>query len=141
LRSTIVLLAVLLVAACGGAVQVEPPTPDGPTAAACQKLNGLLPGTLDGEARVESAPKSPFVAVWGEASIALRCGVPRPATMAATDNLSEIDGVGWFPDPRTPTLYTAITGAGYVEVTVSRRHTPGNVLVELSGPIRKALPG
>ncbi|GLW06088.1 hypothetical protein Misp01_12180 [Microtetraspora sp. NBRC 13810] len=134
-------LTALALAGCGGAVQVEPPTPEGTTAAACVKLDGLLPRSLDGVDRVESTPKSPYVAVWGSAEIALRCGVPRPVTMAPTDQLTEIDGVGWFPDPRTPTLFTAVTGEGYVEVTISREHTPGNVLADLSGPVKKALPG
>ncbi|MCG5214474.1 DUF3515 domain-containing protein [Streptosporangium sp. KLBMP 9127] len=140
MRAVIASLAVLSLAACGGAVRVEPPKPDGPAAAACQELNGLLPQTLDGVGRTESDPKSPYVVVWGEAEIALRCGVPRPARMAATDRLSEIDGVGWFPDPKADTLYTAVTGVGYVEVTVSRKHRAGDVLVDLSAPIKKALP-
>jgi hypothetical protein len=133
-------LAVLSLAGCGGAVQVEPPVPDGPAAAACRRLSELLPRTLDGAGRVESSPESPYVAVWGEAKIALRCGVPRPAAMRSTDRLAEINGVGWFADPRLKTLFTAITGTGYVEVTVSLEHVPGEVLAELSGPIKTALP-
>ncbi|MDF5753335.1 DUF3515 domain-containing protein [Spongiactinospora sp. TRM90649] len=141
LRATLTLaVAVLALAACGGAVQVEPPVPQGETAAACRRLNDLLPGTLDGAERVESEPKSPYVAVWGAGEIALRCGVPRPAAMAPTDRLSEINGVGWFADPKLPTLYTAVTGSGYVEVTIARTHDPGEVLGALSAPIAKTLP-
>ncbi|GAA5042079.1 hypothetical protein GCM10023259_011480 [Thermocatellispora tengchongensis] len=120
---------------------MDPPAPDPTAAAACKTLAGLLPQRLDGADRVESEPPSPYVAVWGEGEIALRCGVPRPAAMAPTDQLSTIDGVGWFADPRADTLFTAVTGSGYVEVTISREHQPGIVLGELAAPIKKALPG
>ncbi|MFI7534754.1 DUF3515 domain-containing protein [Streptosporangium sp. NPDC049376] len=130
----------LLLAGCGGAVRVDPPVPEGAAAAACKALGGRLPKTLDGVDRVESSPASPYVAVWGQARIALRCGVTRPSTMAATDEVPEINGVAWFNDPTRPALFTAIGRQAYVEVTISREHVPGNVLVDLSGPIKAALP-
>jgi hypothetical protein len=126
---------------CAAAVRVDPPAPEGPAAAACRELAGLLPQSLNGAARAESTPPSPYVAVWGEGDIALRCGVPRPAEMAPTDRLSEVNGVGWFPDPARPALFTAVTGTGYVEVTISREHAAGDVLAELAAPIKQALPG
>jgi hypothetical protein len=57
--------ALLILVGCGGAVRVEPPVPDGPAAAACRTLAERLPRKLDGAERVESAPASPYVAVWG----------------------------------------------------------------------------
>ncbi|MGW4422075.1 DUF3515 domain-containing protein [Streptosporangium sp. NPDC004631] len=131
--------ALLTLAGCGGPVRVDPPVPEGAAAAACRSLAGRLPGTLDGLDRVESTPASPYVAVWGDARIALRCGVPRPATMTATEQVPEIDGVAWFPDPARPALFTAIGGAAYVEVTISRDHVPQDVLVELADPVKAAL--
>ncbi|GII92673.1 hypothetical protein Ssi02_29040 [Sinosporangium siamense] len=107
--------------------------------AMCTKLAPLLPNTLDHTQRTESTPPSPFVAVWDSGAIALRCGVPRPADMAATDQLSEVNGVGWFPSPDRPTLYTAVTDQGYIELTVSRAHSPATVMVDLATPIVKAL--
>ncbi|MFC7648294.1 DUF3515 family protein [Streptosporangium lutulentum] len=77
-----------------------PARPRGAAAAACEKLGERLPQKLDGADRVESTPASPYVAVWGAGQIALRCGVPRLAAMAATDQVPEIDGVAWFPRPR-----------------------------------------
>jgi hypothetical protein len=114
---------------------VEPPAPQGEAAAACDRLAPLLPRTLDGADRTTSTPESPYVAVWGEAEIALRCGVPRPPRMAPTDQVQEINGVGWFADPDKPALYTAIQAPLYVEVTVAGTHIPGRVLTELSEPI------
>jgi hypothetical protein len=79
--------------------------------------------------------------VWGEAEIALRCGVPRPAAMAPDEPVTEVDGVAWFNDPARPALFTALTRDGYVEVTISPRHQPARVLVDLATPIKAAFGG
>ncbi|MFG1945105.1 DUF3515 family protein [Nonomuraea sp. NPDC048826] len=139
MRAAPVLFVLLALAGCG-AVQVEPPTPEGEAAAACDRLAGLLPETLDGDGRTATTPESPYVTVWGEGAIALRCGVPRPARMAPTDTLQEIDGVGWFADPETPTLFTAVAAPLYVEVTVGGSHVAGEVLATLSGPVGQVSP-
>ncbi|MER6947101.1 DUF3515 family protein [Nonomuraea sp. NPDC000554] len=141
MRAAAVLMILLALAGCGGAVQVEPPAPQGEVAAACVKLAGLLPKTLDGVERGTSTPESPYVVVWGEADIALRCGVPRPARMAATDQLQEIDGVGWYADPEKPTLFTAVAAPLYVEVTIAGTHVAPEVLADLSGAVTKVSKG
>jgi hypothetical protein len=140
-RVVLVVAASVLLAGCGGAVRVDPPTPRGATATACTTLNGRLPHTLDGAERVPSEPRSSYVAVWGEAEIALRCGVPRPVAMDPLQQVPEIDGVPWFADPVRPALFTAITRDGYVEVTISRKHQTASVLVDLAAPIKAAFPG
>ncbi|HLU71001.1 MAG TPA: DUF3515 domain-containing protein [Nonomuraea sp.] len=139
MRAVSFLFVLLALAGCG-AVRVEPPVPEPEAAAACDRLAGLLPETLDGDDRTPTTPESPYVAVWGDGAIALRCGVPRPARMAPTDQLQEIDGVGWFPDPETPTLFTAVAAPLYVEVTVGGAHVAGEVLAQLSGPIGQVSP-
>ncbi len=138
--ASLLLVLLLTLAGCGGAVQVEPPVPEGEAVAACRQLAGLLPRTLDGEDRVESTPSSPYVAVWGAGTLALRCGVPRPPRMEPTARLQEIDGVGWFADPEKPTLFTAVAAPVYVEVTVGGAHPAGEVLADLSGPIGQISP-
>ncbi|MGN9838994.1 DUF3515 family protein [Nonomuraea sp. H19] len=135
MRAAAALLVLLTLAGCGGTVRVEPPVPQGSAVAACDRLATLLPKTLDGAPRGESTPESPYVAVWGDGTIALRCGVPRPARMAPTDQLQEIDGVGWFADPEKPALFTAVTDVAYVEVTVGGEHVAAEVLADLSKPI------
>ncbi len=135
-----VVLLALALTGCAGPVQVDPPRPQGVAADGCRALGGVLPQRLDGAERGETTPRSPYTAVWGEAEIALRCGVPRPAAMNPTDVVSEFGGVAWFADPARPLLFTAIGREAYVEVTISREHTPGDVLVELAEPINKALP-
>ena len=133
------LLVLAATAACGP-VQITPPTPSPAAAAACRRLAEVLPEKLGGLERAETTPESPYVAVWGDGEIALRCGVPRPAAMAPTDPVSELDGVAWFNDPVRPALFTAIGRQAYVEVTVSRDHVPGDILRELAPAITRAIP-
>ncbi|GAA3679358.1 hypothetical protein GCM10022224_049470 [Nonomuraea antimicrobica] len=135
MRAAAVLLVLLALAGCGGTVQVEPPVPQGEAVTACDRLATLLPSMLDGDERGTTAPESPYVAVWGPGTIALRCGVPRPVRMAPTDQLQEIGGVGWFADPDRTTLFTAVTDTAYVEVTVGGEHVAAEVLADLSKPI------
>jgi hypothetical protein len=130
-------LLLAVVAGCSGTVRVDPPTPSPEAAAACERLASALPKTLDGAARVASEPASPYVAVWG--GIALRCGVPRPTSMAATDQVSDVNGVGWYSDPKRPALFTAIDLDAYVEVTIPGDHPAGGVLVQLAQPIKESL--
>ncbi|GIH92425.1 DUF3515 domain-containing protein [Planobispora siamensis] len=131
--------ALLILAGCGGAVRLDPPTPEGEAATACRTLVERLPQTLKGAERVESIPASPYVAVWGEGEIALRCGVPRPVNMAPTDEVPVINDVAWFSAPSLPTLFTSVGRTAYVEVTISRKHVPETVLVDLAAPIKAAL--
>ncbi|GII55708.1 hypothetical protein Pth03_40970 [Planotetraspora thailandica] len=125
---------------CSGTLHVDPPTPTGDAAAACLKLSKALPAKLQGLDRVASEPASPYVAVWGEGEIALRCGVDRPAAMAATDQVSDVNGIGWFNDPQRPALYTAVNRVAYVEVTISPKFMPAEVQVDLAGPIKATVP-
>lgn len=138
--AALAVIAVCSTAACSTTVRVEPPTPTGEAAAACRRLDAALPKRLDGLDRVGSEPPSPYVAVWGEGQIALRCGVPRPATMEPTAEVADINGVGWFQDPRRPTLFTAVNRVAYVEVTVSQDREAGAVLVDLAEPIKANVP-
>lgn len=125
---------------CSTAVRVEPPTPTGAAAEACRRLDAALPHSLDGAGRTTSEPASPYVAVWGDGQIALRCGVPRPGSMTATAEVIDVNGVGWFRDPQRPALFTAVNRVAYVEVTISSKHVVGAILVDLADPIKKAIP-
>jgi Protein of unknown function (DUF3515) len=139
MKSLIALLAVVATA-CSSAVRVEPPSPTGPAVAACERLSQALPRELDGEHRVASVPPSPYVAVWGAGQITLRCGVDRPAAMAPTDTVNDVNGVAWYADPNKATLFTAVNREAYIEVTISIIHQQGEILVELAGPIKATVP-
>ncbi|WP_433497654.1 DUF3515 domain-containing protein [Sphaerimonospora sp. CA-214678] len=129
-----------VLAACSTTVQVEPPTPTGAAAEACGGLGAILPHSLDGADRTPFEPASPYVAVWGDGEIALRCGVPRPGSMTPTAEVLDVNGVGWFRDPQRPALFTAVNRVAYVEVTISSKHAPGEILVDLADPIKKTIP-
>ncbi|TMQ97114.1 DUF3515 domain-containing protein [Actinomadura soli] len=127
-----------MIGACGdGAVQVPVPQPDTATERLCEGLR--LPEKVRGQGRRDTSPSSPLTAAWGSPSIALRCGVPRPATLHPTSQLVTINGIDWFGQPvNRPVTFTAVARQAYVEVTVPPKYNPaGDVLIEL-GPLIKA---
>lgn len=135
------LLAAL--AGCGaGAVEVPVTAPDPAAARLCEGLRDRLPDTLRGEERRETRPASATTAAWGSPAIALRCGVPRPPAMRQTSELVTVNGIAWFPQPPDrPVTFTALGRRAYVEVTVPATYAPpGDVLIELTGAIKAALP-
>jgi predicted small lipoprotein YifL len=138
-----VLCALVTLAGCGtGAVEVPPPSPDASVTRLCDGLRGRLPDTLGGQSRRETRPESGLTAAWGTPAIALRCGVPRPPSMRQTSGLVTVNGISWFPlPPDRPVTFTALGRQAYVEMTVPAKYAPpGDVLVELTGAIKAALP-
>jgi hypothetical protein len=131
----------LLLAGCGnGAVQVPVPSPDAATARLCAGLR--LPEKVHGESRRDTSPDSPLTAAWGSPAIALRCGVPRPATLRPGSQLMTINRVDWFGVPADrPVTFTAVARQAYVEVTVPAKYSPpGDVLIELGDAINTTIP-
>jgi hypothetical protein len=139
------LLTVLstLVTGCGaGAVEAPVPQPPASVARLCQALRDRLPPKVHGRARRTTAPKSPLVTAWGSPAIVVRCGVPRPTALKPTSELVDINGVSWLSvPPDRPVTFTAVGRLAYVEVTVPGAYQPpGDVLIELTGPIKAAIP-
>ncbi|WP_439951604.1 DUF3515 domain-containing protein [Actinomadura macra] len=131
----------LLPTACGDtAVQVPAPKPDAATARLCQGLR--LPEKVHGQSGRSTSPDSMLTAAWGSPAIALRCGVPRPAALRPESQLVTINGIDWFGEPLDrPVTFTAVARQAYVEVTVPAKYSPpGNVLIELGGPISATIP-
>ncbi|HEU5158298.1 MAG TPA: DUF3515 domain-containing protein [Streptosporangiaceae bacterium] len=130
-------------AGCGaGPVEVPPPSPDPASVRLCGALHDRLPDTLRGQSRRRTRPESELAVAWGSPVIALRCGVPRPATMRQTSELVTVNGIPWFPrPPDRPVTFTAVGRRAYVEVTVPAAYAPqGDVLVELTPAIKAAIP-
>jgi hypothetical protein len=135
--------ALLLLTGCGaGAVEVPVPRPPAAIASACRNLRDRLPAKVHGESRRATSPKSPLVTAWGSPAIVVRCGVPRPTALKPTSQLVVINGVNWLPvPPDRPVTFTAVGRRVYVEVTVPGAYEPpGDVLIELAGPIKAAVP-
>ena len=126
------------------------PSPSGKAAAMCRELHGLLPEKVDGNERGGTGPKSRYTAVWGDPSIELRCGVPRPAKLTPggpdydpTSDAVEINGVSWLMEERDGGGYrfTTTDRAAYAELTVPEEYAPEvNALTDLSDAVTEALP-
>ena len=139
------LAAVALYAATSGTDETVPaPVPDARTAAYCDALHALLPQTVDGLPRHDLKPSSPLPAGWGDPSIVLRCGVPRPAVDDRNDaDAVEVDGVGWSLEPQQGGSFrlTTTLRKAYVEVTLPKKYA-GDLgpLTDLAGAVKKAIP-
>ncbi len=112
------LLLAALVAGCSSEPSLRVPVPTGP-AAGCGGLHAALPSQVDGRDAREVTPSSRRTAAWGSPAVVLRCGVARPEGLAATSELVEVDGVGWFLEETSRSYVFTATGRGtYVQVRV-----------------------
>jgi hypothetical protein len=137
------LTALVLAAGCGaGAVEAPVPRPPASIAHLCQTLRDRLPAKVHGRSRRSTTPKSPLVTAWGSPAIVVRCGMPRPLALKPTSDLVVINGLNWLPvPPDRPVTFTAVGRQAYIEVTVPAVYEPpGDVLIELGGPIKAAVP-
>jgi hypothetical protein len=139
------LLTVLfpVVTGCGaGAVEAPVPSPPASVARLCQALRGRLPAKVHGQARRATTARSPLVTAWGSPAIVVRCGMPRPWALKPTSQLVDVNGISWLGvPPDRPVTFTAVGRLAYVEVTVPGAYQPpGDVLIELAGPIKAAVP-
>lgn len=133
----------LVLAGCGaGAVEAPVPHPPAAVAHRCESLRQKLSAKVHGQERRATTPKSPLVTAWGSPAIVVRCGVPRPAALKLDSELVTINGVNWLGVPiDRPVTFTAVGRLAYVEVTVPGAYQPpGDVLIELAGPIKAAIP-
>ena len=112
------------------------PSPTGDVADQCRAVMAALPASVDGLARSASTT---FTAQWGGDTVALRCGVPKPAALEATSPCQVINNIGWLAEQHPDEwVFTTIGRAGYIEVRVAASHQPaGNVLVDLTGSVSK----
>jgi hypothetical protein len=126
------------------AVRLAPPSPPPAVARRCAALASRLPQRLDGNPRRVVRPSSPFTAAWGSPPVALRCGVPLPAALTPTAELTVVNDVSWFPEPAgsgNPSRFTEVGRDAYVELTVPARYAPaGPLLVAISNAIAVAVP-
>ena len=112
------------------------PSPTGSVADECRAVMAALPATVDGLAR---SATTTFTAQWGGDTVALRCGVPKPAALEATSPCQVINDIGWLAEQHPDEwVFTTIGRSGYIEVRVAASHQPaGNALVDLTGAVSK----
>jgi len=136
--------AVYALAPSGTDERVAVPLPDARVTGYCAALHARLPERVNGLPRHDLKPESPLTAGWGDPSIVLRCGVPRPAVDDDINTpAAEVDGVGWSYEegPDGSTRMTTTLRKAYVELTLPRKYahdvTP---LTELAAAVRQTIP-
>jgi hypothetical protein len=117
--------------------------PAGPHAG-CERLHHALTGDLGDRERRDTEPVSERTAAWDDPPLVLRCGVPRPAGLAADSEVIEVDGVAWYlADGSPPYVFTTVGSGTYVEVRVPRstpRAEATAPLVDLAPALKEAFP-
>lgn len=134
----------LLLASCGGPLEVDAPELRGTAARTCSELVDALPETVDDVERREVEPADAPAAAWGDPAIVLRCGVEMPAAFDDFSTCQETNGIGWFiPDEQmtgSPTEITMTTIGRDVNVEVAlpvEHFPPANTMVDLSEAIEE----
>lgn len=106
-------------------------------APACTRIARSYPTVVAGHRRADTA--TPGVAVWGDRSVVLRCGLEPPAP--TTDPCVTVDGVDWvYRQSRSRGGHKVIVTYGRspaVEVTLSAQDTAvDSAMVDLSRVVR-----
>jgi len=136
--------AAVYAATSGTDETVAVPVPDAQVARYCTALHARLPQKVNGLPRHDLKPSSELTAGWGDPSIVLRCGVPRPA---ADDDQSadavEVDGVGWLIEPQSGGVFrlTTTLRKAYVEVTLPKEYARDlGPLTDRAGAVTESIP-
>ncbi|MEE4540830.1 DUF3515 domain-containing protein [Streptomyces sp. V4-01] len=154
IRRRVALIAVSAVACLSAAAvyaspsgtdeSVAVPVPDARVAGYCAALHARLPKTVSGLPRHDLKPRSDLTAGWGNPSIVLRCGVPRPPVDASPEaDGVDVNGVGWSIEQESGGSFrlTTTLRKAYVEVTLPRKYA-GDLgpLTDLAGAVKKTIP-
>ncbi|SHG06619.1 DUF3515 domain-containing protein [Streptoalloteichus hindustanus] len=114
----------------------------------CAALLGALPAELPAPnttlpRRPLADPAPPGVAAWGGAEyepVVLRCGVPRPASLVQTSQLSVVDGVAWLSDySPAGVVWTVVDRPVYLTVNLPEASGTGPIQ-EISAAVKRTLP-
>jgi hypothetical protein len=143
--------AVYVFAFSGGdsPVKIAAPSPSAKAATLCRSLNRALPGTVDGLSRRTVEPDSGLTAGWGDPTVALRCGVPRPDVLTPgnakydpTSDAAVVNGVSWLVQQLTDGYrFTTTDRETFVEVTVPGKYAPEvDPLTDLAAAVKKTIP-
>jgi Protein of unknown function (DUF3515) len=124
---------------------VAVPRPPREQVAVCKTLHGSLPSKVAGESRQDPEPSSDLTAGWGsgDASIVLRCGIPRPKEMSDPQaGAVDADGVSWLvQQSASGQTFTTTYRKAYVQVTMGVKFAhDGTPIAEFAGPVKKADP-
>lgn len=141
--------AAVWISASGDAGGVAVPSPSASAARLCGALHDALPEKVDGLSERSLSPVSDLTVGWGDPTVVLRCGVPRPEMLTPgnpvynpTAEVVEVNGVSWLIEPTGDGYRFTTTGRkAFVEVTVPARYQPEvNPLTDLGHAVRTTIP-
>ena len=139
-------LAVLPLAACSGAVDVDSPDIGDRTRAACARFLDNVPEKVDDQERRKVEPDDAPAAAWGDPAIVVTCGVDMPDDFDRFSACEEVNGVGWYIpeeaslDQDADVQMTTIGFQPPVRIDLpSEYRPPAAVLVEISDVVKATL--
>ncbi|MDX2814401.1 DUF3515 domain-containing protein [Streptomyces sp. NPDC006207] len=141
--------AVWISASGGAAGGVAVPSPSASAARMCGALHDALPRKVDGLSKRSVSPVSDLTAGWGDPTVVLRCGVPRPemltpgsAAYNPTADAVEVNGVSWLIEKTDDGYRFTTTGRRtFVEVTVPAKYAPEvDPLTDLGRAVETTIP-
>lgn len=136
--------AVYVFAGSGDDESVAVPVPTAEVAGYCKALHARLPKTVDGMSGHALKPASPLTAGWGDPTIVLRCGVPRPANDDDVNTPgAEVGGVSWSwqQDEDGSARLTTTLRKAYVELLLPARYAhDATPLAELAPAVKATIP-
>ena len=127
----------LLLAGCGGAVEVG--VPDAADSPPCVAAAKHWPSTLNDLEVRETDPADPGVRAWGDPAIVARCGMP--ALGPTQDQCVVVDEIGWVAEELGDG--TRLTTYGHdpaIEVIVPEEHGPAPLLLPAFSDAVEELP-
>jgi hypothetical protein len=123
---------------------VAVPVPSAEAAGYCRALHAQLPKKIDGMPGRALKPASELTAGWGDPTIVLRCGVPRPADDDDVNTPgAEVGGVSWSwqQDPDGSARLTTTLRKAYVELLLPARYAhDATPLAELAPAVKATIP-
>jgi hypothetical protein len=122
-------------------VSMAAPPLDEKSASACRTLRTHLPDALRDRHRRPVTAGTDQNAAYGDPAITLACGVP-PVTLPTGADVYLLSGVCWYSQPNGgDTAWITVDRDVPVRVTVPGSYqTPGQWVIEFSGPVAAALP-
>jgi hypothetical protein len=144
----VVVSGCLLLTGCGGPVEIDTPDLDADDRAACEAFVDALPATLNDEEPVETEPKDPLGAAYGDPAITVLCGVDIPDGFDETSACDEADKVGWYAPPEqyddqsADVTIFAVSHRPVVELRLPSDYRPAGLaaaLAELAAPVKRHL--
>ncbi len=135
-------VALLMLLAGCGAVDVEATEARGAERTACRELVAGLPSQVAGQSARETSDDA-VGAAWGDPAIVLRCGVGTPEGYELFSACQRVAGVDWYApedqiaDQGSEVVLTTIGRSPAVELTVpAELRPPDDVLVDVAPALR-----